>query len=62
MLLEIVDWLTYGVMGLSADTHIGGAVNFFIYDSVKIMLRRAMKLQLIAIFFGVTAASYRVYV
>jgi len=31
-----VDWLTYEVMGLSAQSHLGGAVNFFIYDLVKI--------------------------
>ncbi len=38
MLLEFVDWLTYGVIGLSPDSRFGGAVNFFIYDSMKIML------------------------
>ncbi|MFC1855466.1 permease [Thermodesulfobacteriota bacterium] len=38
MLLEFVDWLTYGVMGFSPDSHFGEAVNFFIYDSVKILL------------------------
>jgi len=38
MLLEFVDWLTYGVMGLDPASHFGGSVNFFIYDSVKIIL------------------------
>ncbi len=38
MLLEIVDWLTYGVIDLDATSDFGGALNFFIYDSLKIML------------------------
>ncbi|MBI2335566.1 MAG: permease [Deltaproteobacteria bacterium] len=38
MLLKFADWLTYDVMRLGPDTHIGGAVNFFVYDSIKIML------------------------
>lgn len=38
MLKIIVDSLTFGWMGLSPGTHWGEAVNFFIYDSVKILL------------------------
>jgi uncharacterized protein len=38
MLRLAVDWLTYSVFGLNVDSGIGPAVNFFIYDSVKIML------------------------
>lgn len=37
MLLKWVDWLTYELMGLSADSQFGGSVNFFIYDTVKIL-------------------------
>lgn len=38
MLLKFADWLAYGVFGLSPETRFGGAVNFFVYDSVKILL------------------------
>jgi uncharacterized membrane protein YraQ (UPF0718 family) len=38
MLKTIVDALTFGGMGLSRGTHWGEAVNFFIYDSLKIVL------------------------
>jgi uncharacterized membrane protein YraQ (UPF0718 family) len=38
ILKEPVDHLTYTLMGLSPDSHIGSAVNFFIYDTIKIFL------------------------
>lgn len=38
MLRLIVDWLTYSFLKLDAGSKIGAAINFFIYDSVKIML------------------------
>lgn len=38
MLQVIVDWLTYSVLKLNPGSHLGAAINFFIYDSVKIML------------------------
>lgn len=31
-----VDWLVYSVFGLSAQSHLAAALNFFIYDTVKI--------------------------
>lgn len=34
----IVDWLTYSVFKLSPDSRLGSVVNFFVYDSVKIIL------------------------
>jgi len=37
-----VDWLTYAVMGLSRTSHLGSAVNFFIYDTVKIFFLLAV--------------------
>jgi len=37
MLLRFAGWLTYKVIGLDPESHLGGAVNFFIYDSVKII-------------------------
>ena len=32
------DWLTYGVFNLAEGTHAAGALNFFVYDSLKILL------------------------
>ena len=37
-LQPIADWITYTLLGLSADTHLGVAVNFFIYDTPKLLL------------------------
>ncbi len=38
MIQEFANWLTYGLFGLSADSHIGAAVNFFFYDTIKILI------------------------
>jgi hypothetical protein len=37
--LQIVtDWLTYGVFGITPQTRLAGAVNFFIFDTTKIFI------------------------
>ncbi len=38
MIHAVADWLTYNLFQLSSGTHLGGAVNFFIYDVIKILL------------------------
>lgn len=38
MIQQLADWLVYGLMGLDATTRLGEALNFFVYDSVKIIL------------------------
>jgi uncharacterized membrane protein YraQ (UPF0718 family) len=38
MLQTFADWLTYSIFQLSSGTRLGGAVNFFIYDLIKILL------------------------
>ena len=38
MLQLIVDWLTYSVFKFNAHSKIGSTIDFFIYDSVKIIL------------------------
>lgn len=38
MLQVIVDWLVYSVFGLSAESRLAQSLNFFIYDSIKILL------------------------
>ncbi|MFC1576487.1 permease [Candidatus Omnitrophota bacterium] len=34
----MIDWLTYSIFGFSPDSRLGGAINFFLYDSIKIIL------------------------
>lgn len=47
-LQPLANWLTYTVLGFTPKTHLGQAVNFFLYDVPKILL------QLTAMIFAVT--------
>ncbi len=38
MLLTFSDWLVYKLLGFDSASHLGKALNFFIYDSIKIIL------------------------
>lgn len=38
MIQHFADWLVYDIFGLDASTPLGTAVNFFFYDSVKIVI------------------------
>ena len=38
MIQTFADWLVYSVLGLSSDTPLGISVNFFFYDSIKILI------------------------
>lgn len=38
MIQKLADWLVYDVFALKAETSLGAAVNFFIYDTVKILI------------------------
>ncbi len=38
MLQVIVDWLVYSVLKFTPESKLGGVVDFFIYDSIKIIL------------------------
>lgn len=31
------DWLIYGIFGIARATHLGDALNFFVYDTIKIL-------------------------
>ncbi|MEW5706665.1 MAG: permease [Actinomycetota bacterium] len=44
-----VDWFTYNLLALSKTSLLGGAINFFIYDIVKILLMLAIIIYAIAI-------------
>ena len=38
MIQQFADWLVYGIFGLDAATPLGIAVNFFVYDTIKIVI------------------------
>lgn len=38
MIQSLADWLVYDIFGMSAESHWGSAVNFFLYDSIKITI------------------------
>jgi len=35
---HIIDWLTYSLLNLSSTSHRGQAINFFVYDTIKILI------------------------
>jgi uncharacterized membrane protein YraQ (UPF0718 family) len=45
----LVDWLVYVVLGLSSKSHLAAAINFFIYDTVKIFFLLAVIIFAVAI-------------
>ncbi|MBW2964017.1 permease [Candidatus Woesearchaeota archaeon] len=49
MLQEITDWLTYSLMGMSPDSTGAQALNFFIYDTVKIFILLFVMISLIGL-------------
>lgn len=38
MIQDFANWLVYGVFGLDAMSHFGMSVNFFFYDTIKILI------------------------
>ncbi|MFI3281868.1 MAG: permease [Rikenellaceae bacterium] len=38
MIQKAADWLVYDIFGIEASTHLGAAVNFFFYDTIKILI------------------------
>ncbi len=53
-LQPIIDYITYTLFTLSRDSHLGASVNFFIYDTIKILIL----LFLISSFMGVINAYF----
>jgi len=49
MLRIFADWLVYQIFSLSPNTRLGGAVNFFIYDTIKIFFLLSLIIFLISI-------------
>lgn len=46
-LQNLADWLSYGVLGLSPETRLGESVNFFLYDTPKILMLLAAMIFLV---------------
>lgn len=55
-LQNITDWLVYDTIGLSSEEHLAQALNFFIYDSIKII----MLLFIIIFFMGIVNSYFPV--
>ena len=52
MIQRFADWLVYGVFGIDAASHFGAALNFFFYDTIKILIL----LFLISVIMGIVNA------
>ena len=55
-LQHFADWLIYSVFGISAKTHLGEALNFFVLDTIKI----AILLFVVTIFMGIINSYFPV--
>ena len=53
---SFADWLIYRVFGIAPNTHLGTALNFFVYDTLKILLL----LFLITLLMGIVNAYFPV--
>lgn len=47
MLLRFTDWLVYGIFGLDPNASLAQALNFFVYDSIKILMMLFMMIFLV---------------
>lgn len=54
MIQKFADWLVYDIFGLSAETSLGTAINFFFYDTIKILIL----LFLISVIMGIVNAYF----
>lgn len=49
MIKAFADWLTYTVFKMTANTHLADAVNFFVYDTIKIILMLTVIIYIVSI-------------
>lgn len=49
MLKDFADYIVYSLIGLTPEAHLGKALNFFIYDSIKIFILLSVIIFLVAI-------------
>lgn len=54
MIQQFADWLVYGIMNLNPDSALGSAINFFFYDTIKILIL----LFLISVIMGIINAYF----
>lgn len=54
MIKAFADWLVFDVMAFRAETHLGEAINFFVYDTIKILFL----LYLISVLMGAVNAYF----
>ncbi|MCB9202450.1 MAG: permease [Flavobacteriales bacterium] len=53
---QFADWVVYDALGINTEVHLGKALNFFIYDSIKIILL----LFLVTLFMGIINSYFPV--
>ncbi|OPX91263.1 MAG: putative permease [Pelotomaculum sp. PtaB.Bin104] len=46
---KFVEYLVFNLMGFSPESHLGSAINFFIYDTVKILFLLVLIIFIIAV-------------
>ncbi len=49
MLQGLADWVVYSLLGLEKSTRLAGALNFFIYDTIKILILLAVIIYAVSI-------------
>jgi uncharacterized protein len=49
MIKAFADWLTYSIFKMTAGTHLADAVNFFVYDTIKIILMLTVIIYIVSI-------------
>jgi uncharacterized membrane protein YraQ (UPF0718 family) len=49
MLKQFADYIVFALLGLSPGTHLGDALNFFVYDTIKIFLLLSVIIFIVAI-------------
>ncbi len=50
MIKSLCDWLVYSLLGIKAESSLGVALNFFLYDSIKIILLLYVMIGVIGVF------------
>jgi hypothetical protein len=46
---KVVNYLVYSLIGLSPESHLGSAINYFFYDTIKILFMLVLIIFIIAI-------------
>ena len=59
MLKDFADYIVYSLIGLTPEAHLGKALNFFIYDSIKILILLSVIIFLVATGFYNRAQALR---